>query len=794
MEKLKSYIPNTLKRMIAESTPDDLPSTCSSLLEFFVNTDQFHKTIGELANPETTLCGKSKDAALESKQKGNECFLSGDYTKALSFYSQALRVAPIDSDDKGKNLVATLCMNRASSLHKMGLLVECLRDCNRALLISPSYAKAWYRRGKINGALENFEDAIRDLNVAMNMEKSLGGKRQIQSELGSILDKHRSTSSSTDQHNAKSCVVDEPRQIKLQCVFTATKGRGMASLGDIPQASLVHTEEPYAAIILKHCRETHCHFCFNELPADTVPCTLCSIPLYCSQHCKIRAGGQALRNFPQNNSIHENVSDDLEHYVAQITLANNSDSNVECFTEHKHECQGVHWAAVLPSEIVLAGRVLVKSIEQRRHSVDFSNLLGTLELVHSYVQMLPEFKLELHVYSIVLLYCLRQSYGFEFPINGVSISQLVILIAQIKVNSMAITRMKFIDLDGPLDHCKKLSPALTGGALTSNVEQVKVGQAIYLAGSLFNHSCQPNIHVYFLSRTLCIRSTQFVAAGCPLEFSYGPQVGQWYCKDRQQFLQDEYSFRCQCSACSELNLSDLVLNAFRCVSPNCFGIVLDKDVLEYEKEKINHFQGGSKICVSEHHMQVDKLRNDDIIKVARHAFERTSGSLHFEPGYCLNCGSYRDLSSSHETVNKNRVYIRRLQDELVSGRISSTTLSDAIRSLGFLRLTLHAYNKGIAEVEDNLAQAYCFVGEFQSAMEHCKASIKILEKLYDPSHIVIGYELVKLSSIQLVLGDSSAVDNINRLSAIFSRYYGSHTDLISPCLQTLKREASRLVH
>lgn len=54
--------------------------------------------------------------------------------------------------------------------------------------------------------------------------------------------------------------------------------------------------------------------------------------------------------------------------------------------------------------------------------------------------------------------------------------------------------------------------------------QVRVGQAIYSTGSLFNHSCQPNVHAYFLSRSLLIRSTEFVEAGYPLEISYGPQV------------------------------------------------------------------------------------------------------------------------------------------------------------------------------------------------------------------------------------------------------------------------------
>lgn len=66
--------------------------------------------------------------------------------------------------------------------------------------------------------------------------------------------------------------------------------------------------------------------------------------------------------------------------------------------------------------------------------------------------------------------------------------------------------------------------------------------------------------------------------------------------------------------------------------------------------------------------------------------------------------------------------------------------------------------------------------------------LQILEKLYDPDDIVIAYELVKLSSVLLSLGDDSAVDSISRIGAIFSRYYGLHADLVFPYLQFLRRE------
>ncbi|KAL2540000.1 Tetratricopeptide repeat (TPR)-like superfamily protein [Abeliophyllum distichum] len=771
MEKLKSVIPAPLRQIISESNPDDLPFTCTSLLNFFNHLPLFHQMVRDLTDPEMGLCGKNKEAALEAKAKGNECFSKGDYPNALRFYSQALRVAPTDAEDVEKNLVGMLYVNRAAALHKMGLFLECLRDSSRALIISPSSAKAWFRRAKANASLGNNEDAIQDLNLSLNMETSLSGKRQIQSELRMILDQSKQTSDTLEKPNDDNLDIlgDEPLQIKLQSVPTPTKGRGMVSLTDIPRASLIHKEDPYAAIILKPCRETHCHFCFNELPADMVPCASCSIPLYCSLQCQ--PGGQDFGYHLKRCGFPENLSDDLQDHVRRVTSLSFS-SNNDYIAEHRHECHGVHWPAVLPSDVVLAGRVIRKHIHQQGQCSPDSNMHGILDLCHNYGQLSPERKLELHIYSIILSCCLEHVCQLKLPISSVIASQIVILLSQIRVNSMAIVRMKFSDLKEPLEQAR-----------TCSVEQVRVGQAVYSVGSLFNHSCQPNVHAYFLSRTLYVRATEFVATGYQLELSYGPQVGQFTCKDRQQLLEDRYSFICQCSGCAHLNLSDLVLSAYQCNKPNCFGVVLDSCVCKYEKQKLNY--SCCALTIPRTHKQTDML-NDDINKVARRVFEQTCQNDQFEPGHCWSCGSYCDLQASQKTIIKAETYVSRLQEAVASNEIPTNALLDALKSVGILRMHLHSYNKRIAEVEDNVAQAFCLVGELQAALDHCQASVEVLEKLYDPNHIVVGNELIKLVSVQLSMGCDTASDNIDRLAAIFSRYYGSHAEIIFPHLHYLK--------
>ncbi|XP_039170019.1 uncharacterized protein LOC104445885 isoform X3 [Eucalyptus grandis] len=741
MERLKSMVPDTLKAVVGASSADDILSTSASLLHFFLALPEFQLMVRDLVDPERCVSGKNKDAALDAKQKGNRCFSSADFSGALAFYSQALIVAPFDARDKDKNLVSVLYVNRAVALYKIGFKIECLRDCNRVLQISPGYAKAWYWRGKINASSENYEDAMADLHVANLMETSSGGKRQIEGEMKLLQVQFTTTSGSLTQHDENIFKIsDVPHEVKVKSIVMPHKGRGMASTGEIPPSYLVHSEEPYAAVILKNCRHRYCHYCFNELPVDVVPCSFCAIPRYCSEHCQLKAGGHQSRNNVEEVSLHVEVPTEIENHIREVTSENWEEKIPEHFPEHRHECLDANWPAVLPHEVVLAGRVVVKSLVQRRDLVE----IKALDLSYSYTELAVEVKLELCIYAIVLLVCLQHSLSLDLPVNPYF------------------------------------------------VYQVSVGQAIYAVGSLFNHSCRPNIHAYFLARTLFIRTTELVEAGCSLELSYGPQVGQWSCQDRLKFLGENYCFRCQCRSCSVVNLSDLVLSAFHCFHPHCSGIVLDTFDIKSETEKLKQSRHAGDIYSLEPYVQVDKFGDLYAGEMDHNAQEKSYSSLHAGVGYCLKCGSHCDLESSCLMVSKALGNIKRLQDGIVRKELSSSLLSNALESLDQLRKVLHAYNKSIAEAEDSIAQAFCFIGELQCAMGHCKSSIQILEKLYSPDHVVIGYELVKLLSIQLSLGDVDAGETLNRLVIIFEHHYGSHAAVVFPYLKSFKREARKL--
>ncbi|KAM0864950.1 hypothetical protein ACQ4PT_043604 [Festuca glaucescens] len=787
MERLKSAVPADLRRAVGEGTTRDLPSTTSLLLTFFDGLLLFHQFISELTDPELALCRKDKKRAVELKGQGNACFSRREFQQALSFYSQALRYVPISSDGTDEILLSTLYVNRASTMHKLGLLEECLRDCDRAISVSPNYAKAWYRRGMINASLKNYSSAIHDLEVSLSMETTSSGKSNIEQELNLILLKHRNVNevgrSSSDRKDAGLPHTAEPHMSVLECVATPDKGRGMTSPNDISPASLIQVEDPLAAIILKSCRETHCHYCFSEAPADAVFCPLCTIPVYCSKKCQEQAVGGISLN--QDTFIKSN-SNGIDLGKLSLTSTKRKAPDSKQIAEHRHECGGAHWAAVLPADIVLAGRIMAQYIDRIMLAGKNSTISGpNLDLIHHYDIDSPTNKLESHIYAIVLLLCLQKYYRSDLSWKEETLSQLVLLICQVKVNSIAIVRMKSMDEGQGRTENKGYSAA--GDAVMCSVEQVRVAQAIYMSGSLLNHSCRPNVHTYFHSRTLFLRSTEYIESGRPVELSYGPQAGKMDLPERQKSLQENYKFSCRCSSCSELHLSDLVIDSFRCPRSTCLGAVSE---LTYSRSKENFMHVSLQeydVCLSLPHISnVD----EDTKKVGK-LFFRNDLDLKIDPGYCMSCRSQLDLASAVATSDRAASKINRFKELTVIDKVSEVSVTDALQSLEQIKKLRHPYSKALAQAEDMIAEAFAKIGDQGQAEKHCEESIKILKKLYHPKHIAIAHELIKLVSIKLSMGDmASAEATFAQAEAIFSLYYGPDALRILPYIDVLKRTVS----
>lgn len=138
-------------------------------------------------------------------------------------------------------------------------------------------------------------------------------------------------------------------------------------------------------IVLKARRETHCHFCFAKLPADTVACRGCTVAVYCSDTCRDIAAGYSCSVSGNHDGVGQRQGENPPHGIStyyqnhpcsslhgsinqglKLSVSGGEDRALN--REHHHECGGSSWSAVLPTEAVLAARAYVRSLASHEDS------------------------------------------------------------------------------------------------------------------------------------------------------------------------------------------------------------------------------------------------------------------------------------------------------------------------------------------------------------------------------------------------------------------------------------------
>lgn len=101
------------------------------------------------------------------KNEGNTAFKLGKLDIAKELYTQAIG---LDPNNRGTN--SKLYSNRATVNMKMNLFQEALEDCDASLALDPSFVKVRKTRARVLGQLGRWEDSIRELNEAIELDSS----------------------------------------------------------------------------------------------------------------------------------------------------------------------------------------------------------------------------------------------------------------------------------------------------------------------------------------------------------------------------------------------------------------------------------------------------------------------------------------------------------------------------------------------------------------------------------------------------------------------------------------------
>lgn len=111
-------------------------------------------------------------------------------------------------------------------------------------------------------------------------------------------------------------------------------------------------------------------------------------------------------------------------------------------------------------------------------------------------------------------------------------------------------------------------------------ERDRIALAVYPTASLMNHSCQPNVALAFDGKVLTARAIEALQAGQPVLHCYGPQKGALITPLRQQQLQQQYHFLCQCRACQRgFDLPEQATVGLQCLDPSCDGVLVPKQAV-----------------------------------------------------------------------------------------------------------------------------------------------------------------------------------------------------------------------
>lgn len=108
--------------------------------------------------------------ANDTKVEGNKLFGAGQYMEALSQYELALQIT---SDVPSSEEIRSICYaNRAVCFLKLEKYDDAIKECSKALELSPSYVKALLRRAEAHEKLERYEESIADLKKCMELDPS----------------------------------------------------------------------------------------------------------------------------------------------------------------------------------------------------------------------------------------------------------------------------------------------------------------------------------------------------------------------------------------------------------------------------------------------------------------------------------------------------------------------------------------------------------------------------------------------------------------------------------------------
>lgn len=176
-----------------------------------------------------------REKAQAEKEKGNVFFKEGKYDEAVECYTRAMAADPYNP---------VLPTNRATAFFRLKKFAVAESDCNLAIALDGKYSKAFLRRGAARNALKNYESALQDYEVVLQLDPGNTEAQKEHMSIKEVIGSHTTPPLEEDTESTEMPEVDpaeqnriEEQQRKQEAVFQKDRGNAYFKEGKYEAAA-----------------------------------------------------------------------------------------------------------------------------------------------------------------------------------------------------------------------------------------------------------------------------------------------------------------------------------------------------------------------------------------------------------------------------------------------------------------------------------------------------------------------------------------------------------------------------
>lgn len=338
-------------------------------------------------------------------------------------------------------------------------------------------------------------------------------------------------------------------------------------------------------------------------------------------------------------------------------------------------------------------------------------------------------------------------------------------------------------------------------------DQNTVGTGVYLAASIFDHSCKPNAYVTFDGKKLTCRAlVNFPALDwTKIRISYIDVLNPR--EERQEDLLRRYYFLCDCVKCSHPEWQEEEVGPLRCSNSDCTEPIFIPVTPKEDQEPKDDTDSKSTTAKGDNNSQTnDTLKNANvdgtakIIPVGEDLCKENIYDVKVDGGdstdlqeeenvtvVCSRCGTSNPMTPERLSMYRSVASFCKEQLDLCKDHYY---LDLCEKGLDKATGVLHDLNLLLVKLRDAAFEAAISLGHWEKATTYGLSNIEGLCHYYGKDHPSLGMVLLKLGKILVYIGRSSAaVGHLSRAEGIVKASHGTTHPLYTQQLMPLYIQA-----